>query len=194
MITIGLTGGMGSGKSTVALIFNHIGIPVFYADIEARQCYLDEKIKKKLYVYFNNIIFDDKGNVHTKKLADIIFKDKQALEFITQLIHPLVRDKFSAWSFEHIHTPYVIFESAILFESGFNQQMNKIITVTSPKKIRIKRIMLRDQLSVEEIELRMQHQFPDDVLIHQSDFVIRNNEDTFLIPQVLAIHKKIHPF
>ncbi len=190
MIKVGLTGGIGSGKTFVANIFFSLGIPVFNADIEAKKLYdTDNNLLLQLRKHFGNNIFDN-NTLNKKKLAAIVFANHQALATLNSLVHPLLLEYFNQWV--SLQTaPYVIQEAAILFESGFNRYMDKVIAISAPKEIRIQRVTQRDRLSDTEVLNRMQHQLHDNTLTSQSDFTIINDGQTALLPQVLAVHNQL---
>ena len=191
MITVGITGGMGSGKTTVAKIFTVLGIPVFFADDASKWLMEnDEELKSKLKNKFGSTIYAD-GNLQRKVLAQIIFQDADSLAWINKLIHPLTVSNFNSWLQTHNDSPYVLKEAAILFESGTYKNCDKIITVTAPVELRISRIQNRDQSQRKEIESRIHNQWTDEQKISLSDFVIVNDDDHALIPQVMQIHDQL---
>ena len=186
MKIIGLTGGIGSGKSIVAMVFKNLGIPVYNSDIEAKKLNNESKIiidglKERFgeEIYINNLLAK-------RKLADLIFNNKENLEFVNSLIHPVVKEHFCNW-LNNQEAAFVIKESAILFEAGINNDVDKIISVTAPKDVRIERIQKRDQLSLIEIEARMSNQIKDKERYERSDFIINNNEQ-LILPQILEIY------
>ncbi len=190
MQKIGLTGNIGSGKSLVAKIFEQLQVPVFYADIEGKMVLEEAQVIYKIKAEFgDNIMAGTK--LDRKKLALIVFADKAKLEFLNKIIHPAVRAKFTAWSEQKCDFPYIIYEAAILYESGHYHRMDKIIAVTASQELRIKRVMQRDKVSREEVEKRIAMQWPEDKKIALADFVIDNNESCLLIPQVLQIDQSI---
>jgi dephospho-CoA kinase len=188
MIKIGLTGNMGSGKSTVAKIFSILGVPIFYADIEAKKVLDESHIIKKLCNRFGNSIIDQNNKVNRKSLSSIVFQDQNSLDYLNKLVHPEVARAFDTWLELNINSAYIIHEAAILYESGFNQFMDKIIYVYAPEYLRIDRIIERDKLSKAEISERMNNQWDDQRKIKISNHVIENGLDDLLIPQVLKIH------
>ena len=188
MITVGLTGGIGSGKSTVAKIFSVLGISVFNSDLAAKNCYQDENVKFTLASKFGKGIFEN-NEVNFKKLAQLVFKDAKELNWLNQQIHPLVQQKFELW--HRMQTGiYCIKEAAILFESGANVYCDKIITVVAKEELRVQRVAIRDSISADQVMDRLQHQWQDEKKIALSDFVIYNNTE-LLVPQILAIHQQI---
>ena len=191
MLIVGITGGIGAGKSIITEIFKRLKIPVFNSDVEAKNFLDDTVVKSNLKDYFGEIIFDTAKKINTKKLAEIVFNDPEALKYLNSLIHPLVRNHFKNWCLLQISNPYVILEAAILFESGFNKDVDKTITIFSPKEIRISRIMKRDGMNEQEILQRMKNQMDDEIKNKFSDFIIYNDEEHLVIPQVLKIHKDL---
>jgi len=191
MKKVAITGNIGSGKSTVSKIFDVMGVPVFYADIEARLLYYREDLKQQLKVLFGEVIFNNTNEIDTKKLAEIIFSDSSKLLTINNIIHPLVFEKYSEWLEIHKEQVYTLHESAILFENKLESHYDLIINVTAPPNIRISRIMQRDGVEREKVEVRMAHQWSEDKKSEKSDFVIINDGNQLLIPQVLEIDKKI---
>jgi dephospho-CoA kinase len=190
MLKVGLTGGIGSGKTIVAQVFNTIGIPVFCADIEAKKLYADSKTRNQIINIFGNEIYINNETVNSQLLAAKIFADQRLLNAVNNIIHPLVQQKFDEW-FVVQKSPYVILEAAILIESGFHKLMDKIIVVNSPHDLRIARITARDKKPHDEIMQRIKNQMNDDERDKYADFIINNNENIPLLPQVLEINDKI---
>lgn len=188
MTTVGLTGGIGSGKSTVAKVFAILGIPVFNSDLAAKSCYEDENVKFTLASKFGVGIFENRV-INFKKLSDLVFKDSKELAWLNQQIHPMVKFKFEQW-LEQQSAPYVIKEAAILFESGANHSCDKVITVVANQDLRIKRVSKRDHLSSDKILERIHQQWADEQKINLSDFVIYNNTE-LIVPQILVIHQQL---
>lgn len=191
MIKVALTGNIGSGKSTVAQIFIVFGIPVFNADIEARSLYYKDAVKDKLTSLFSDTILTPSGEVDTKILATIIFNNKQALQTVNGIIHPLVFEKYNNWCNKHKNEQYTIHETAIIFENNLQKNFDVVINVSAPPDIRIKRVMERDGVSEELVRERMANQISDDIKCKLSQFVIYNDGNSFLIPQVNLIHNKL---
>jgi len=190
MIKIALTGNIGSGKTTVAKIFETINIPVFYSDDIAKELYSDKDVRDAVLSLFSkNILTKDK--IDFKKLAMIAFNSQENLNLLTSIIHPVVLNKFSEWQKQHSKHKYVVLESAILFESGFYKHSDKIITVTAPESIRIERIKKRDGVSTEKALQRAKYQWEEEKKIKLSHFVIVNDDETAVLPQVLKIHETL---
>jgi len=189
-LKVGITGGIGSGKSTVCRIFKILGIPVFEADPVAREASdKDLRIKEGLIKLFGNTIYTTDGVVNRKKLASIIFNDKVLLKKVNGIIHPVVREKFTEWCLQQ-NTPYIIHEAAILFESGFYKMMDFNILIIADKEVRINRITSRNNFSRKQVLTRMANQWDDKKKAELADFVIFNSNE-LLIPQVLEIDEKI---
>ncbi|MFN2457300.1 MAG: dephospho-CoA kinase [Chitinophagaceae bacterium] len=188
MLKIGLTGGIGSGKTTVAKIFEILGIPVYYADAASKRLLQSDK----------NLIADIKKNfgedvytheqVNHSRLAAIVFNDPQKLQLLNKLVHPPTIKDAEEWM-EQQTTPYVIKEAALLYESGSVQQLDYVVGVQAPKHLRMKRAIDRDKVPKEEILNRMQQQIDEDIKMKLCDFIIENDEQELVIPQVLILHE-----
>lgn len=192
MKVIGITGGIGSGKSLVCAIFKTLNVPVYDADKQAKNLYdkypeLLEKIRNDI----SDLVFDKFGKVDRKKLSEIIFEDPEKLKKLNALVHPIVRKDFQDWCAAHVSFSYVVKEAAILFESGAYKDCDKIITVSSPIELRIQRVRERDRKSKADIEKIIENQISDEEREKRSDFIIRNDESEMLIPQVLGIHDQL---
>jgi dephospho-CoA kinase len=189
MIKIGLTGGIGSGKSTVSEIFKVLGFPVYIADIESKKLTNTSLyIKEKLIGRFGGNIYAQEG-LNKDLLAKYIFENKENLNYVNSVIHPQVRSHFIDWAEKNKAAKVIIYEAAILFESGFYSQMDKIITVTAPINLRIERTTKRDQTSREKVIKRINNQMDDRQKIRLSDYVIYNDEKQSLIEQTRIILK-----
>lgn len=192
MLKVGITGGIGSGKSVVCKIFAALGIHVFDADSEAREIVdTSEKVRTQIKKEFGDDMYDASGKLERKKMAALVFKDKEALLRLNSIVHPAVVKKSEQWAKQFKDVPYIVREAAILFESGTNKGLDKIITVTAPEDLRIQRVMARDQKSKEDILSVIKNQSSDKEKIKKSDFVIINDEKKMLLPQVLTIHEKL---
>jgi len=192
MKIIGLTGGIGSGKSTVCRIFEVLNVPVFYADDEAKALYESVQIIEAITKLLGNEILNEDGKIDRKKMATVIFEDSEKLLQIQQLIHPLVKQRFEEWmDIYQKEALYCIREAAILIESGAYKDCDKIIVVTAPEEIRIQRVMKRDNCSEEEVKSRMAHQMKDSERLKYADFVINNDGKQPLIRQVIQIHHQL---
>lgn len=187
---LGITGGIGSGKTSVCRVFTVLNIPVFSADREASHIMDNESgIQDKL----NSISGTDlyaKGRLDRPALASIIFNDKTILEKVNALIHPFVFDNFRKWSVQQT-SPYVIMEAAILFESGASAYIDKVATVVAPVDQRVARVIRRNKLTKEQVMERMRNQMNDETRIKLSDYIIYNSENDMIIPAILKIHQEI---
>ena len=170
---IGLTGGIGSGKTTVANHFIAAGIPVYIADDEARKIMQSPEILKKIEKIFGSVIFKNEV-LNRQKLAEIVFSNSDKLKQLNAIIHPAVKKHFGNWILNYKNSPFVIYETAILFESGSYKGCDKIITVTAPLETRIERVIQRDKTSRENVLKRIKMQWTDDQRLGKSDFVIEN--------------------
>lgn len=190
MITVGLTGGIGSGKTTVAKAFHELGIPIYIADDEAKKLMQTSPVvKHKLIELFGKEAYLE-GSLNKPYIANIIFHDKNYLDKMNAVVHPEVAKHFKKWLSKQ-QAPYVIKEAAILFENGGYKQCDVLITVTAPKKCKIERLLKRDNTSVEKIEAIMKNQWSDAQKIKLSDYVIDNTELEKTKRQVLKIHQQI---
>lgn len=190
MLKIGITGGIGSGKSVVANILQQMGFPVYDSDSRAKALtQTNADIRQQLTAMFGDNLFKD--NILDKKaLSQLIFSSDINLKAVNAIIHPVVVGDFATWTTRQ-NAAAVFLESAILMESGLYQKMDKIILVTTPEKLRIDRVMKRSQLSEKEIRQRMQMQKGEEALAEKADFVILNDEKHLLIPQVHSILQKL---
>ena len=189
MLKIGLTGGMGSGKSTVAKIFELLGIPVYYADDAAKELMnTDPQLKEAILKNFGADSYKD-DKLNRAHLASIVFADEKKLETLNALIHPATINASNAW-IEKQTTPYIIKEAALLFESDAYKYLDAVIGVSSPLSLRIKRIMERDKTSEEEILKRINRQMNEEEKLKRCQYIILNDETSLLIPQVIELDKK----
>lgn len=190
MIKVGLTGGIGSGKTTVAKIFELLEIPVYYSDIEAKKLLNEDKqIQEAIIRSFGQVYLSKK--INNKKLASIVFNDENKLQTLNNIVHPAVNNHFDKWVDEHSAYKYIIKEAAILFESGSHKNVDKIITVTAPFEIKIERVCKRDNISEKEVLARIDKQWSDEEKIKLSDFLIHNDNQNMIIPQIIEIHQKL---
>src|SRR6476620_9185157 len=171
---IGLTGGIGSGKTTVAGYFESMGVPVYYADNAGKKILGLEENKKAIKLVFGESVFDG-TEISRKKLASIVFNDKEKLSQLNQIIHPAVRKDFTDWLIRHNQFSLIIKEAAILFESGTYKACDAVITIVAPLEVRINRVISRDNINREEVMQRIVNQWPDEKKIALSDFVIEND-------------------
>ncbi len=189
MLKIGLTGGMGSGKSTVARVFETLGIPVYYADEAARQLMNnDPEVKTAIIKNFGEASYTN-GTLNRDWLASVVFNDPAKLALLNSLTHPATIRDAESWIAKQ-KAPYVIREAALLFESGADKGLDHVIGVSSPMALRIKRLIRRDQRSEEEIMKRITRQMDEEEKLKRCDFIIINDEEQLVLPQVLALDKK----
>jgi len=188
---VGLTGNMGSGKSLVSTIFTILGVPVYHADQESRRLLENRNIKEMIRKVFGSSVFSSNDEVNRKILAATVFSNASSLKTLNMILHPLVKENFRDWVSRQRRACYVIHEAAILFESGFQGEFDRIIHVSCPKEIAIARVIGRDNFNREEILKRIQFQMEDEKKAALSDFVIQNDGSEMIIPQVLAIHKSL---
>ena len=187
---IGLTGGIGSGKSVVAKIFATLGIPVFNADDEAKRIMqTSPEIKSKLIQQFGMDIYNESG-LDKEKLASIVFDDPFQLQLLNAIVHPVTIQAAKDWAAKQT-SPYVIKEAALIFESGAADGLLKVIGVTAPLSLRTHRVMQRDGITKEQVDARMRNQISDTIKMRLCDYVIENNNQQMVIPQVLEIDKSI---
>jgi dephospho-CoA kinase len=187
MIKAGITGNIGSGKSTVARLFEMLDVPVFYADQQARLISERVDVLKEIKLTFGDKVIAADGSLNRKAVAEIVFSDPKKLSDLNSIIHPRVKDSFNEWCALHQSFPYLLHESAILFESGLDYLCDRIILVTAPEEIRIHRVMQRDLISRQEVIGRMSNQWTETKLLSLSDFEIVNDDCASLIEQVIQI-------
>jgi dephospho-CoA kinase len=188
---IGLTGGIGSGKSTVAKVFELLHVPVYYADDRSRFILQNNPtVHDKLKAIWGDQVFQANGLVDKKALADIVFNNESELHKLNAIMHPLVAEDYAQWLSVQ-NTEYVMKEAAILIESGSYKTCDKIIVVSVPEALAIERVKSRDNVSEEQVKARMSKQMSNDEKIKYADFVIVNDGIKMLIPQILEIHKKL---
>lgn len=192
MIKVGITGGIGSGKSVVSEVFRLYNVPVYDADTKAKQ--LNDtlpEIREKLSAHFGSHLYA-KGRLDKAAFANIIFHNPSQLKAANAIIHPYLLNDFAAWAEAYQHQPLVAMDAAVLFEAGFANIFDKVISVFAPKKLRVDRAVLRDRVSRKAIETRMNKQMPEKEKIEQSDFVILNDGTCSLLKQVNEILNSLH--
>lgn len=190
MVLVGLTGGIGSGKSTVAKVFETVGIPVYYADDAAKRIMnTDEILRQQIIKNFGTESYRD-GVLNRPFIASVVFANSEKLTILNSLVHPATIEDSQKWIAQQ-SSPYVIREAALLFESGANKGLDYVIGVSAPLSLRIERVMQRDGFTKEQIEQRIMQQMDEEQKIDKCDFVIVNNEKQLVIPQILAIHRKL---
>jgi len=190
MLRTGLTGNIGSGKSAVASVFSSIGVPVFHADEESKKFLKNPDIIEQIIVLLGKEIAVT-GMIDNRQLASVVFGSTEALNKLNSLLHPLVMKDFNTWLQNQAGAPYVVMEAAILFETSYSKEFDYIIHISCPEETAIERVVKRDGLSREMVIERIKHQIKNDDKARMSDFVIINDGTSLLIPQVIAIHKKL---
>lgn len=197
MLSVGISGGMGSGKTLVCNIFKVLGIAVYDSDLEAKRIMeTNEEVKKEIINLLGEESYLNNLTLNRKFIAQKVFNQTDLLSKLNQIIHPAVREDAEVWSIKlSQHNNYFIRESAILFETGLYKQLNYNILVIAPRELRIQRVKNRDRLSEEEIDIRMNQQWNDEQKLPLTDFVIINDGKTLLIPQILKINQTLmnHP-
>ena len=188
---IGLTGGIGSGKTMIAKYMKSLGIPVYIADDEAKKIMKSNEVLNEIRKVFGNTIFDEE-KLNNVKLAQFVFNNSAKLEKLNTIVHPLVKKHFDKWLLKHKNSPLIVKEAAILFESGSYKYCDFIITVTAPIETRIQRVLERDKTDRESILKRIQNQWTDEERVLKSDFVIQNSTIKNTENQVDEILKKLN--
>ncbi|MDG1477411.1 MAG: dephospho-CoA kinase [Vicingaceae bacterium] len=187
---IGLTGGIGSGKSTVAKVFRVLGVPVFNSDDVAKDIINNDVEAIELVIAEFGDVYQD-GFLNKEKLATIVFKDKTALEKLNKIIHPKVAECFEKWIDENKKSPILIKEAAILIETGAYKQLDKLVLVTAPEKLRIDRVIKRDNTIVEKVVSRIKAQLSETEKQKVADYIIVNDDKLMVVPQVLELYQQL---
>jgi dephospho-CoA kinase len=191
MLLIGLTGGIGSGKTLVGKVFKSLGVPLYDADQNARLL-MEQKpaLIQEISGVFGSAVYRE-GRLDRKMLASRVFNDTEMLKKLNSVVHPYVLGDFTKWVRDLGATKYCIHEAAILYESGAAERFHRIVTVTAPEELRIERVMRRDGVSREEVMARMKNQLGEEQKNSMADYVITNDGDELLIPQVVSIHNEL---
>jgi dephospho-CoA kinase len=190
MLKIGITGGIGAGKSTVASIFKVLGVPVFDADAAAKNLLnSDPMLREQIAATFGSETYKN-GLLDKKYLAALVFNKPEQLAKLNALVHPVTIAASEKWASHFTNHPYILKEAALLFEAGTNVGLDYIIGVTAPEELRIARVRARDHATREEVIVRMQHQLDDTEKMKRCNFVIDNSEQSLVIPQVLTLHER----
>lgn len=191
MLKIGITGNIGSGKTTVSLLFEILGIPVFYSDTEAKKVMVtDAKLISAIKEHFGEEAYFADGSLNRKLIAGVVFNNEAELKKLNALVHPAVFRAFDQWVLQYPNAPYVLKEAAVLFESGSYKDCDYTIIVTAPTQMRIARVMQRDNITEAEAQSREAKQMPQDQKQQLASYTITNDNTKLVIPQVLAIHHK----
>lgn len=191
MLKIGITGGIGSGKSTVSKIFEILGIPVYYADDRAKDILnRDADLADRVREHFGEAVYDENGQLDRKYLGNIVFNDKDKLALLNSLVHPATIRDSEAWASRQ-QAPYVIKEAALLFETESFHYLDRIIGVYAPQPLRVHRVMKRDHVTRNDVLARIYKQIDETIKMRLCDYVITNDEQQLVIPQVLALHQEL---
>lgn len=191
-LRVGLTGGIGAGKSLVSSLFELLGVPVYYADERAKYLMNTQPdLREAITAVFGEQAYRRDGRINRPYLAKEAFSQAERLRALEEIVHPAVFADTERWEEEHKHFPYTLREAALLFESGNYKKLNKIIVVAAPEELRIERVIKRDHLPREAILARIRRQWPEEEKIKRADFIIYNDGTQLLIPQVLRIHKAL---
>jgi dephospho-CoA kinase len=189
MLKIGLTGGIGSGKSTVAKVFETLDIPVYYADDAAKKLMnADSDLRKEIEHYFGKESYID-GKLNRKYISSLVFSNPEKLALLNSITHPATIADAENWM-QQQSSPYIIKEAALLFESGANKNLDYVIGVAAPLSLRVQRVMQRDGVTKEEVEQRISRQMNEEEKMKLCNFIIPNDETALIIPQVIALDKK----
>lgn len=189
MKIIGITGGIGSGKTTVCGIFAELGVPVYYADDRAKAVMVeDAELMLAIREAFGEEAYVD-GKLNRPFLAQRVFNSEEELAKLNKLVHPAVARDFTEWATAHSDSPYIIKEAAILFESGAYRSVQETVMVTAPEEVRIQRVVKRDGITGAEVRQRMDRQWSEERKAEMADHIIVNDGGRLLIPQVLALHR-----
>lgn len=191
-LRIGITGGIGSGKTTVCKIFEVLGVPVYYADDRAKNMMVEDvRVKSEILALLGAEAYFSDGSLNRRFISSVVFNDTEKLNGLNAIVHPAVFQDSERWQDKYTDVPYTLKEAALLFESGSFKSLDKVMMVYAPAEIRIERVMKRDGFSRQQIEARMNQQLPDEEKMRLSDFVIFNDGSQSLVKQVWEIHHKI---
>jgi len=191
MLKIGVTGNIGSGKSQVCRIFQILGIPVYDADSKAKELMVNDKgLTSSIKALIGEQAYLSDGSLNRGLISERVFNDKMLLDKLNALVHPAVGIDFISWAASH-PASYVIKEAALLFESGSYKELDGVIMVTAPEKLRIRRVMSRDGMTEEQVVSRIRNQMGESEKTAMSDYLVSNDGDAFLVRQVLELHRSL---
>lgn len=192
MLKVGITGGIGSGKTTICQIFETLGIPVYYSDVRAKELMIkDKKLIEGIKSIFGTEAYLEDGSLNRQHIAQIAFNDKTKLQALNGVVHPAVHRNGNEWAAQQTNVPYTLKEAALIFEGGGNKFLDKVITVFAPKETRIQRVLQRDNTTREAVEARINKQMSDDEKVKLADYVIYNDGEQSLIEQVMKVHQDL---
>jgi dephospho-CoA kinase len=192
MLKIGITGNIGSGKTTICRVFEHLGVAVYYSDTRAKRFYNDVSVKRQIKNLFGENVFDAEQKVDTKKLARIVFQNENELQKLNNLMHPLVIDDFQKWCEERENQNIVLFESAIIYQCGLAHLFDKIILVEAPVDVLLQRSVQRDGVDMKSAKQRLENQQKNDNGRSFADFIIYNDGKHSLIQEVIRIYNLLN--
>ncbi len=190
MKIVGLTGGIGSGKSTVAKIFLNLGIPVYMADAEAKKISERPDVLQEIATHFGNTVLTESGQLNRSQLAEIVFNNEDELHWLNHLLHPKVKTDFLQW-IKLQNAPFVVMESAILVEAGFSPMFDEVICVEAPQEARICRVVHRDSMNQQAVLERIHNQISQEERAKYATIIIKNDDNDLVLPQVLEIYESL---
>ncbi len=194
-LQIGITGGIGSGKTTVCKIFEALGIPVYYADDRAKALMVEnEQVRTQVRKHIGGESYFNDGQLNRGYIAQVVFKDKEKLNVLNRIVHPAVLEDGLKWHNSQHGVPYTLKEAALMIESGNYKFLDKLIVVRAPEELRVKRVMKRDEVKAEAVYARMRNQMPEDQKLRYADYIIINDGNHSLIKQIWAIHQNLSEF
>lgn len=193
MIKIGLTGGIGSGKTTVSRVLELLDVPVYSADERGRWISdHDPAVIRQTKTVFGDQAYAADGTMNREYIAEKVFSDRELLQRLNGIVHPAIRRDYRLWLESHPEAPYTVMESAILFESGFDREVDRVVVVTAPEEVRLARTMHRDGADEKAVRARIAAQMDESQRVQKADFVLNANETELLIPQIMELHQKIN--
>lgn len=186
MKKIGITGRIGSGKSTICRVFEHLGIPIYYSDIQAKASYKTNFIKSQMRLIYGDKIFSSSQEIDLKKLSEIVFQCPEEMQKVNKIVHPYIEQDFLLWCKQQ-KAPYVLFESALIYSTELKLSFDDIIFVNTPLEELIQRVQIRNNLTIEEVKQRLVHQQISEEKIQSSKYIINNADNVLVLPQILKI-------
>lgn len=191
-LSIGLTSGIGCGKTLISKVFSHLNVPVFNTDERAKDLYNRKDVLKDMQAMFGTEIVEN-NKLNKQKLANIVFNQKEKLQQLNNYIHPKVKQEYEAWIdyYSKLYTPYVIMETALIFEAKWQEMFDKIICINTPSNLAIERTILRDKATKEQVLDRIKNQLSLEEKIVGSDYIINNDNIQLVLPQIMKIDKEI---
>jgi len=191
-LKVGITGGIGSGKTTICHIFEALGIPVYFADGRAKWLMVnDPRLVTGIKNLFGEKAYYSNGTLNRKYLAKTVFNDEKKLKQLNALVHPAIADNSDRWQRGQEGVPYTVKEAALLFESNNHLMLDKVITVFAPEEMRIQRVVDRDEMTADEARARMSKQMPEEEKLKMADYIIYNDGKKSLVQQVMELHREL---